>query len=70
MFWAKLPTLSSDATYQRGKFFECTDSFAARIDNNTIKVNFTSNATLPNGTITSVINTSTFEIPIFQNNTN
>lgn len=56
MFWAKLPMLTDNAVYQRGKFFECTDSIAARIDNNTIRVNFTSNVTGTNGALTTALN--------------
>ena len=65
MFWAKLPTLTDSAVYQRGKFFECTDSFAARIDNNTIRVNFTSNITGTTGALTTALNKQSIAIPIF-----
>ncbi|CDW89768.1 UNKNOWN [Stylonychia lemnae] len=65
MFWAKLPALSNDTTLQRGRFFECNNTFSGRLDNNSLQLNVSQNFNFTNGTVNSTVIRQTLNVRQF-----
>ncbi len=61
MMWLRIPKVTDDGVYQRGRLFDCGDMISARLDGTTMRINIAMNSTVQ-GVVSTSLTRSVLDI--------